>query len=90
MIAQDSAGFRQDARGGIASGYRTDRNKASLLLLRTTESRSQEIIHSLRSAAIKPLIAGASWTDVPGRSAALLVNIGRMGGISIRYFTVSS
>jgi hypothetical protein len=37
MIAQDSAGFRQDARGGIASGSRTDRNKASLLLLRACD-----------------------------------------------------
>jgi hypothetical protein len=26
---------------------------------------------------MEPLIAGASWTDVPGRSAAFLVNIGR-------------
>jgi hypothetical protein len=43
---------------------------------------NQEIIHSLRSAAIEPLIAGASWTDVPARSAAFLVNIGRMGGVS--------
>jgi hypothetical protein len=31
---------------------------------------------------MEPLIAGASWTDVPARSASFLVNIGRMGGIS--------
>ena len=31
---------------------------------------------------MEPLTAGASWTDVLARSAAFLVNIGRMGGIS--------
>jgi hypothetical protein len=31
---------------------------------------------------MEPLIAGASWTDVPARSAAFLVNIGRTGGIA--------
>jgi hypothetical protein len=72
-------GIPPGRRGGIASGSRTDRNKASLLLLRTTESRDQEIIHSLRSAAMEPLIARVSWTDVPGRSAAFLVNIGWVG-----------
>jgi hypothetical protein len=74
MIEQDSAGSRQDARGGIASGARTDRNKTGLLLIRTTESKGQEITHSLRSAAMEPLIAQASWADVPGRSAAVLVS----------------
>jgi hypothetical protein len=31
---------------------------------------------------MEPLIAGTSWTDVPACSAAFLVDIGRMGGIS--------
>jgi hypothetical protein len=31
---------------------------------------------------MEPLIAGASWANVPARSAVFLVNIGRMGGIS--------
>ena len=65
----------------LYSGSWTDRNKASLLLLRMTDVRNPAILDSLRKEALAPLIEGASWTDVPGHSTPFLLILGRIGGI---------
>ena len=65
----------------LYSGIWTDRNKASLLLMRMTEARNPEVLHTLRKEAMEPLVEGASWTDVPSHSMAFLVVLGRIGAI---------
>jgi hypothetical protein len=65
----------------LYSGIWTDRNKASLLLMRMTEARNPEILSSLRKEAMGPLVEGASWIDVPGHSTPFLVVLGRIGSI---------
>jgi hypothetical protein len=65
----------------LYSGIWTDRNKASLLLMRMTEARNPEVLRSLRKEAMGPLVEGASWTDVPGHSTPFLVILARIGGI---------
>jgi hypothetical protein len=65
----------------LYSGIWTDRNKASLLLMRMTEARDPEILNSLRKQAMGPLVEGASWTDDPGHSTPFLVILGRIGSI---------
>ena len=65
----------------LYSGSWTDRNKASLLLLRMTENRDPEVLNALRQRALAPLVEGASWTDVPGHSTPFLLVLGRVGGI---------
>lgn len=66
----------------LYSGSWTDRNKASLLLLRMTDLRNVEVLQSLRKEAMAPLIEGGSWADVPGHSTPFLLILGRIGGIS--------
>lgn len=65
----------------LYSGSWTDRNKASLLLLRMTDSRNPEVLNALSRKALGPLIEGASWADVPGHSTPFLLVLGRVGGI---------
>lgn len=65
----------------LYSGSWTDRNKASLFLMRMTESRNPELLRSLRDQALEPLIEGASWDDVPGHSDPFLRILARIGGI---------
>lgn len=65
----------------LYSGLWTDRNKASLLLLRMTDVRNSEVLDSLRKEALAPLIEGGSWADVPGHSTPFLLILGRIGGI---------
>jgi hypothetical protein len=65
----------------LYSGIWTDRNKASLLLMRMTEARNPEVLRSLRKEAMGPLVEGASWADVPGHSTPFLVILGRIGSI---------
>jgi len=65
----------------LYSGSWTDRNKASLLFLRMTDSRNLEILDSLRKEALAPLIEGSSWADVPGHSTPFLLILGRVAGI---------
>ena len=65
----------------LYSGTWTDRNKASFLLLRMTESRNPQILHSLRKEAMEPLVEGASWTGDPGHSTPFLIILGRIGAI---------
>jgi hypothetical protein len=65
----------------LYSGSWTDRNKASLLLLRMTDARNPEVLDSLRKEALAPLIEGGSWVDVPGHSTPFLLILGRIGGI---------
>lgn len=65
----------------LYSGSWTDRNKASLLLLRMTDVRNPEVLESLRKEALAPLIEGGSWADVPGHSTPFLLILGRIAGI---------
>jgi hypothetical protein len=66
----------------LYSGSWTDRNKASLFLMRATSSRNPEMLHQLRSQALEPLVEGGSWTNVPGHSTPFLVILGRIGELS--------
>lgn len=66
----------------LYSGSWTDRNKASLLLLRMTDVPNSEVLDSLRQEALAPLIEGGSWVDVPGHSTPFLFILGRVGGIT--------
>ncbi len=61
----------------LFSGKWTDRNKASMLLLRLTERRNSTLLESLRRQAVQPLIEGASWRGDPGHSTAFLVVLSR-------------
>jgi hypothetical protein len=63
----------------LYSGSWTDCNKASLLLLRVTEARNPEVLRSLRTEAMGPLVEGGSWATVPGHSTPFLVILGRIG-----------
>ena len=65
----------------LYSGIWTDRNKASLLLMRLTEEGDPEMLATLQKEAMGPLVEGASWTDVPGHSTPFLVVLARIGGI---------
>ena len=65
----------------LYSGSWTDRNKASLLLLRMTDVRNPAILDTLRKEALAPLVEGGSWVDVPGHSTPFLLILGRVGGI---------
>ena len=66
----------------LYSGVWTDRNKASLLLMRLTDARDPGMLASLRKEAMGPLVEGASWVDVPGHSTPFLVILARIGGIT--------
>ncbi len=65
----------------LYSGSWTDRNKASLLLLRMTDSRNPVVLRALQREALPPLVEGASWADVPGHSTPFLLLLGRIEGI---------
>ncbi len=65
----------------LSSGKWTDRNKASLLFMRLTESGDPNLLRVLRHQAVEPLIEGASWTGDPGHSDAFLILLGRIAGL---------
>jgi hypothetical protein len=64
----------------LYSGDWSDRNKASILLYRVTESRDPALLLKLKDA-MGPLIDGARWHS-EGHAEPFLVILGRMGGIS--------
>lgn len=65
----------------LYSGIWTDRNKASFFLLRMTGARDPQMLHSLKSDALGPLIEGASWTRDLGHASPFLTILGRIGSI---------
>ena len=65
----------------LYSGVWTDRNKASFLLQRMTNSRNPQVLSLLRSEAMGPLIEGASWTGDTGHDTPFLIILGRIGNI---------
>jgi hypothetical protein len=66
----------------LFSGKWTDRNKASLLLMRLTETDNSVLLQALRKQAMEPLIECASWTGDQGHSDAFLILLGRIAGLS--------
>ena len=65
----------------LYSGSWTDRNKASLLLLRMTDTRNPLVLRALQNEALPSLVEGASWADVPSHSTPFLLLLGRIEGI---------
>ena len=55
----------------------TDRNKASLALLRLSESRDPDLLARLRRDALAPLVDMARWQS-PGHAAPGAIILGRM------------
>ena len=67
--------------GLINSPVWTDRNKASIALVELSESRDPELLATLRSQAITPLVEMARWKS-EGHAMAALIILGRIGGQS--------
>jgi hypothetical protein len=59
----------------------TDRNKASLALLRLSERRAPRLLEQLRREALVPLVEMARW-KTPGHAAPALTILGRIAGLS--------
>lgn len=66
--------------GLLNSGIWDDRNKASLLLMKLTQSRDPELLAELRARALPSLIEIARWRDTSHAVAARII-LGRMAGI---------
>lgn len=64
----------------LYSGQWSDRNKASLLLRRITESRDPVVLAKLRDEAMGPLLDGAQWQSA-GHAFFFLILLGRIGGL---------
>jgi HEAT repeats len=71
-----SAGFVEM----LGSGIWTDRNKASILLMKITRRRDPKLIAELRSDAIDPLIEMAQWRN-NGHAYPARILLGRVAGI---------
>ena len=81
--AHDAAPLDVDPEPLIAllySGKWTDRNKASFLLSRITESENPSLLKALRQEAIPALAEGAYWDE--GHGIAFVQILGRALGIS--------
>lgn len=59
----------------------TDRNKASLALLRLSERREPRLLEQLRREALVPLVEMARWKS-PGHAMPALMILGRIAGLS--------
>ena len=59
----------------------TDRNKASLALLRLSERREPRLLQQLRREALVPLVEMARWKS-PGHAMPALMILGRIAGLS--------
>jgi hypothetical protein len=64
----------------LSSGIWTDRNKASMVLLRLTEKRDKELLAEIRGDAVEPLIEIARWRNTGHAFAARMI-LGRVAGI---------
>jgi len=64
----------------LNSGLWTDRNKAGLLLMVLTGSRSSRLLERLRTEALPSLIEMARWHD-PSHAQAYRVLLGRIAGL---------
>lgn len=67
--------------GLLNSPVWTDRNKASIAVLRLTESRDPAILARLRREALASLVDMARWKSA-GHAAAGAIILGRMAGLS--------
>ncbi len=67
--------------GLINSPVWTDRNKASFALMELSESRDPELLATLRSQAIVPLVEIARWKS-EGHAMPAVMILGRIGGQS--------
>jgi hypothetical protein len=65
----------------LSSPVWTDRNKASLALLRLSERRAPRLLEQLRREALVPLVEMARW-KTPGHAAPALTILGRIAGLS--------
>jgi HEAT repeat protein len=64
----------------VKSGVWTDRNKASLILMELTKSRSPQLLEKLRKEALPALIEMAKWHDLAHASDARII-LGHIAGI---------
>jgi hypothetical protein len=64
----------------VKSGVWTDRNKASLVLLELTKTRSPALLSELRKEALPALFEMAKWRDV-GHAIPARIILGRIAGI---------
>ncbi len=64
----------------VRSGYWTDRNKGSFLLMELTKQRDPQVLAELRLKALVPLIEMARWRE-SGHAYPARVLLGRIGGI---------
>ncbi len=65
----------------LNSGIWTDRNKASLLLLKITQARSPRVLEELRCNALASLVEMAQWRLL-GHAMPSLFMLGRIEGLS--------
>lgn len=65
----------------LKSGVWSDRNKASLVLMKLTRTRNKALLAELRAQALEPLIEMAKWHD---HAAAARIILGRIAGIPER------
>ena len=75
--------------GLVNSPVWTDRNKASLALLRLTESRDPEVLARLRREALASLVDMARWKS-PGHASPGATILGRMAGLSEEKIAVAT